>query len=133
MESRRPLADPCPAPVPSCSLLGSSALAVPLELSAEERKWLLFTYFGFALTEFLQPSAPCVIFPAAFKHGVCSGVFLPWLSDNVTASSVPFMMLLLSFQLAGRKVSAAGRSFSRPALSATPGTGFAASCPAPSS
>lgn len=89
VESRAPLADgcpaPCPTPVPTCSLLVSSALAVPLELSSEERKWLLFTYFGFDLTEFLQPSSSvCVIFPETLKRGVCSGVFLPWLSRSVT-------------------------------------------------
>ena len=138
VESRRPLADgcpaPCPTPVPSCSLLVSSALAVPLELSSEERKWLLFTYFGFDLTEFLQPSSSvCIILPETLKRGVCPGVFLPWLSRSVMG----FLCLLQDaaplVSEAGRKVSAPGCSFSRPTPSVAPGRWFAASCPAPSS
>lgn len=136
MESRGlslTLPGPCPLHRPLLSLLGSSAPAVPLELSSEERKWLLFAYFGFDFTlYFCSPPPP---FASLFqkRSSVASAPGFPFLGYPGASQdcSATFMTPLCLSGRGGR--SAPGAAPSPPARSEAPGRRFAASCLAPSS
>ena len=108
MESRGlslTLPGPCPLPGPLLSLLGSYAPAAPLELSSEERKWLLFIYFGFNFSLRFRSPPPPLASLFQKRSSVASAPGFPFLGypGASQSCSAAFMMPL---HLSGR----AGRS-----------------------